>query len=435
LFLHLVFWGNAAFVGSELGWPLAASVAWVLAAAALAVWAAARVTGAPPGAGARAGLAAGFVAGTALLALAGGPLVAAGALLAAGTGGALLALALATEPGEARGGDGVVRTAAALALGMTAFVGFAFAYQIDVNVPLPVPRATFPLVAAGLVGLVAMRPRVPDAEPIRTAVLVPLGVLAVVPLALVLTGSRPDPAPGDGEAVIVDWNIHTAVDAHGQIDLEGVAALIEAQDPDVVVLQEVGRGWPIAGSIDQLEWLSRRLDLPYAWAKAGDDQFGNAVLSRLPMTDPEILGLPYGEGPQWRSALRVEVEISPGEFLPVIGVHLQNDDSRATTRTEQIEALLATWDGTAVMTGDFNMQPTESENVSMIEDAGYVSLQDTLGDLGASTARDPLFEGDRVDWMFVRDAVDARSFAILRSEASDHLPLRAVVRLGYPAEP
>jgi endonuclease/exonuclease/phosphatase family metal-dependent hydrolase len=235
--------------------------------------------------------------------------------------------------------------------------------------------------------------------------------------------------------VIVDWNIHTAVDADGQIDLEGVAALIAAQDPDVVVLQEVGRGWPIAGSIDQLEWLSRRLDMPYAWAKAGDDQFGNAVLSRLPIGDLEVLGLPYGEGPQWRSALRVEIEVAPGEVLPVIGVHLQNDESRAATRTEQIEALLATWTGTAVMTGDFNMQPTESKNVGMITDAGYVSLQDTLGDPAASTARDPLFDGDRVDWMFVRGAVIARSFEILRSEASDHLPLRAEVRLGVPAEP
>jgi endonuclease/exonuclease/phosphatase family metal-dependent hydrolase len=431
LLLHLLFLGNAPFVGSELGWSLPASVAWVLLAAALSVGAGRWAATASPAGGVRAGLAVAFVAGIAAVALGGPALVLTGVPVSSSAAGALLALALGTQPGDARGSVGIARTAAALALGLVVFVGFAFAYQIDVNVPLPVPRATFPLVAAALVALAARRGRLASADDARWPVLVPVAGLAVVPLALLMTGGAPPPEPGDGTVTVVDWNIHTAVNGDGQVDLAAVADLLRSHDPDVIVLQEVGRGWPIAGATDEAEWLSRRLDMPYAWAKAGDDQFGNVVLSRFPIDGAEVFGLPYAGGPQYRSAIRVLVEVAPGRDLPVIGVHLEGGEGHSRTRTSQIEALLAHWtDETAVLAGDLNMQPTERDNVAWFEQAGYLSLQDTIGDPSASSARDPYFAGDRVDWIWRRGAVLGVRLEIVASDASDHLPLFAILDLG-----
>ncbi|HXV92523.1 MAG TPA: hypothetical protein VD813_04430, partial [Pseudonocardia sp.] len=61
--------------------------------------------------------------------------------------------------------------------------------------------------------------------------------------------------------------------------------------------------------------------------------------------------------------------------------------------------------------------------VALLERAGFVSAQDEAGDPSATTARDPAFPGDRVDWIWRTTGLTASSFAILQSEASDHLPL------------
>jgi endonuclease/exonuclease/phosphatase family metal-dependent hydrolase len=109
----------------------------------------------------------------------------------------------------------------------------------------------------------------------------------------------------------------------------------------------------------------------------------------------------------------------------VIDVHLQNGDVPAT-REDQIAAVLAAWphDPGTVIAGDLNMQPTE-DNVRLFTDAGFASAQDdpAIGDPDASTARDPTFPGDRVDWIWITPAVTFTGFAIVDSEASDHLPL------------
>jgi endonuclease/exonuclease/phosphatase family metal-dependent hydrolase len=81
-----------------------------------------------------------------------------------------------------------------------------------------------------------------------------------------------------------------------------------------------------------------------------------------------------------------------------------------------------------VIAGDLNMQPTEN-NVNLFLDAGLVSAQDTAGDPSASTARDPNFPGDRVNWIWGTTDLTFEEFEILASEASDHLPLVADVSL------
>jgi len=56
------------------------------------------------------------------------------------------------------------RTPPPVALGMALFVALAFVFQIHIDVPLPVPRAAWPIAAAVLLALAALRR--PD-EPAR----------------------------------------------------------------------------------------------------------------------------------------------------------------------------------------------------------------------------------------------------------------------------
>jgi endonuclease/exonuclease/phosphatase family metal-dependent hydrolase len=418
LLLHLLFLQSVSFATSETSVAIPGGIAFVLLGDLVGIVLAAMALRRERSTGL---LVAGVltVGAVAALALVQGTTVALVQPLGCAAAAAVFVAALAS-PVDGRSSSRARATAWFL-LGTALFVGGAFAYQIDIDVPLPVPRATWPIAAAAVLALGAFRRHRPERVSVAPAV-VPLGGVVVVPLLLLGLDTRSEPTTEAGTYRVLDWNIHTAVDGDGQIVLGEVYELIAAQDPDVVVLQEVGRGWPIAGQSDDLEWLARRLDMGYVWAPAADGQFGNAILSRLPIELDRVIQLPYGEGPQERSAVGATVGTDPGLF--VVGVHLQHGD-RPATRADQLDAVLDTWSGTPrwVLAGDLNMQPGDAD-LARLGAAELASAQDAVGDPDAPTAREPMRPGDRVDWIWFTPAtLEVANFAIPRSEASDHLPL------------
>ena len=168
--------------------------------------------------------------------------------------------------------------------------------------------------------------------------LLPGLVLAAIGLVALSTPSVPARAAGD-TLTLVDWNLHYGVSPLTGVDLEAIASTIEAQHPDVVTLQEVERGWILGGGADMATWLSRRLGMTIHFAPAADRQFGNAVLSRSGLTDVAIHQLPYGDGPQKRSALATTLTTASGQTIRVTSVHLQHRASNTPTRLEQLKAL------------------------------------------------------------------------------------------------
>jgi endonuclease/exonuclease/phosphatase family metal-dependent hydrolase len=432
LLLELLFLQNPAFAASATGLSMSGAVALVLLGdvVAIATIATGRATSIE-----RTVAAMLVVAGTAVLAIGEG--ASAGVALPLTQAGVAVVLASAFARGS-RGGRTTARCGLAAALGLVIFVGLAFAYQIQIENPLPIPRATWVLAAAALLALAVVRAPsavgVPgaDREPVpwRVAV-IPLAGLVVVPGALALGAPKTLPAPtGSRPIVLVDWNVHSTVNADGQIDPEAIARFVEAHHADVVVLQEVGRGWPISGEVDVAEWLSRRLEMPYAWAAAADGQFGNVVLSRFPIERASAVDLPYGDGPQQRSYVFAVLDAGAGRTLSVFGTHLQDGD-RPDTNAEQIRTLIQDWGGASatVIAGDMNQQPTDP-NIELFSAAGLVSAQDAAGLSGASTARDPNFPGDRVDWIFTAGDIGLSGFQIFPDPASDHLPLVVGLSLG-----
>lgn len=71
---------------------------------------------------------------------------------------------------------------------------------------------------------------------------------------------------------IFGYNIHNGFNVDGDLDLEALAQVIEKQQPDIVSLQEVSRGWVVNGSVDAMAWLAQRLDMVYAYS--GPDSLG-----------------------------------------------------------------------------------------------------------------------------------------------------------------
>ena len=154
---------------------------------------------------------------------------------------------------------------------------------------------------------------------------------------------------------ILSWNIQWGRGIDGRVDLPRIAAVAREFDADVLCLQEVAVNHPdLPGGapMDQVEWLSGLFlgyeavygvgsDLPDQ--RGGRRQFGNLILSRLPVLQVFRHLLPWPADPAVPSMPRVAVEAVvaapdfPGGALRVITTHLEYYS--AMQRAAQIEAL------------------------------------------------------------------------------------------------
>jgi endonuclease/exonuclease/phosphatase family metal-dependent hydrolase len=257
-------------------------------------------------------------------------------------------------------------------------------------------------------------------------------LLLLAPVLVLVTAPAPAvPPAGDSDRFrLVSWNVHYMRNVGGVIDPEAVALVLERQRPDAVLLQEVSRGWPIGGTLDGVEWLSRRLAMPYVYAPAADRQFGNVILSRLRIAAGGVGELPQGDGTMRRSYAVATVELPSGRTLRLYDVHLAHRDQDTRTRLAQVAALLEDWGAStpAVIAGDFNATPGSAEIAEMTA-AGLASAQDATGHSGLLTSPTdrPRY---RVDWIFGTPDVAFQDFQRPEVRTSDHYPLAVTVQLG-----
>jgi endonuclease/exonuclease/phosphatase family metal-dependent hydrolase len=421
--LHLVFLQNPGFVASSIGLGMGTALAVILLADAAAL-VALGLSGRAAGRRTRIGAAVALVALAVPLARGGGWPMALVVIAAGPVAASLLAEALERAPA---GSPGPWRTGVGMALGGALFVLLALVYYIQYDSPLPLPNSVVPPAAAALIGMMALG-RADEAPPIGWQWSAVPAAFMAVPLAVALTAPvLPGGGGAGGTFRLVSYNIHSSVDTDGQVNPEAIARVIEAQRPDVVVLQEVNRGWAVAGAMDQAEWLSRRLRMPYAFGEAADGQFGNLLLSRFPMGSVDSVLLPKAGGPMFRNYVRAELDLG-GESVTMIVTHLDHRDEGRDTRLAQLDLMLAATGGPrTVLAGDMNAEPG-SEEIGAITGAGFISAQDQAGDPEMLTwpSEDTRV---RIDWIFGTEDVAFRDFVIPATTASDHLPLAVTVSL------
>jgi hypothetical protein len=246
-----------------------------------------------------------------------GALLLTAAYLLPGASGAVAAVfvvfgqvAAAALIGAASAGPGSSRLRAELGVagGWLLFVLVVLLYQIHFDQPLPFDNrwvVTFGAAVALLA--VDRRRRRPGTAAARTRghrSLAAVGVTAVAVLAVGLasTGGTGTPAAVPGRPLrVVEWNIRQAVSRDGTLAPDAIASVLRrGSPPDVVVLPETARGWPLSGDIDLASWLPRQLGVPYRWAPAADRQFGTLLLTRLPILGSGVIRLPVAGRSQGR---------------------------------------------------------------------------------------------------------------------------------------
>lgn len=325
-------------------------------------------------------------------------------------------------------------------------------YQLEYDVPLPVPHTLVPVAAALALAVPAvvtgLRTRGASAPtgdraasgttPVdvsRVPALALGGAVALLALVGVTQVHVPtttsavadDPV---GELRLLDWNLHYGVSADPSVRLDEMVATIEDSGADVVTLQEVSRGWVLGGGADMATYLARQTGMRVAFVPAADRQFGNALLwdpLRGDLDDVARHALPYGAGPQERSAISATLDAA-GVPVRVTSVHLQHREENTPTRLDQLETLLADEpvEGAYVLAGDLNAEPGWDE-ITFLEEQGLDSGQDAAGDPDALTSPS-VAPAHRIDWVLGSDDVTFRSFEVLDVTASDHRPLLAELR-------
>lgn len=232
---------------------------------------------------------------------------------------------------------------------------------------------------------------------------------------------------------ISSYNVHGCVGRDRRVDVARVADVIRELDCDVIGLQEVGNLFAHCDDLVQLDCLARETGME---AVAGhtivrDDNggtFGNAVLTRRPVRAIRRHDFSYPSR-EPRGALEVDIDVA-GKMVRVIVTHL---GLRPIERRFQVRRMLGLLhdipiDDAVVVLGDINEWLPLSRPLRW--------LHGVLGRAPAECSFPawwPVFALDRV-WVRPRHCLLA--FAVHRSpaarEASDHLPVKALVATGLP---
>ena len=237
------------------------------------------------------------------------------------------------------------------------------------------------------------------------------------------------------------YNIHSAFNVDGAMDVEAIARVVEDSQADVIAFQEMPRGQLISATTDVMTLLQIRLGFEHvAYFGTTDPVWGNAVFSRFPITGFGTDFLPLVGTPMQRGYLGATVDLGDHEVL-VISTHLQHvndsdvhdEDPEADllpVHTEQIAVILDNWGGQmpAVLMGDFNARP-DWDQIAQIARAGWIDSWDEagVGDGFTSGAADPMY---RIDYIFHTSDVATIDVGVIQSTASDHFPV--VADLSFP---
>ena len=245
-----------------------------------------------------------------------------------------------------------------------------------------------------------------------------------------------------------------------------IAEVIAALDADVVALQEVAyltvHGEPIdvaaeLGVATGMAWRYAAVGHfpivePESGAAAGAAMWGNALLSRRPITGTRTLGLPraadedlveaadsglrlagvaYGDAPPWarepRCALLARIDAGAGVDVSVASVHLTHVG--AGQRAMQVAALLDVLEGEGprvALAGDLNA-PLESAELEPLRHR-YADAFEAEGVPLGDERRISAGDGARIDHLLLRGLRPRDCRVVVEAgDASDHLPVVATL--------
>lgn len=235
---------------------------------------------------------------------------------------------------------------------------------------------------------------------------------------------------------VATYNVHGCVGMDRQRSEARIAEVIAQLSADIVALQELDLGRRRSAGVDQTGMIAEQLGWHSHFHPAmrrDDEQYGNAIVSRYPVTFCRAAELP-GTAPFFcrenRAAIELDIETNLGK------VHIINTHLGLGWRERLLQAQLFTsaeWhvaivgDAPFILLGDFNSLPGSRPHRALTR-----HLRD-VRELLRATRRTGTFPtwspALAIDHIFVNAALQPLSLTVHRSPAaqiaSDHFPLIA----------
>jgi endonuclease/exonuclease/phosphatase family metal-dependent hydrolase len=237
---------------------------------------------------------------------------------------------------------------------------------------------------------------------------------------------------------VMTYNIHHANPPskarEGTIDLPAIAAVINAQHPDLVALQEIDANNTRAGlDTNEAKELGRLTGMNYFFSRAiwfQGGAYGDAVLSRYPIRDTMRYELPIEPGAkaETRVLCMIKVRLPGGKQLLFGSTHLDQhrDESNRLLQARAIEAIVSGFKLPCIIGGDFNADP-DSRTLSVIDSVLTRSCR-TDCPLTIPTEH----PRKTIDYILYAPAAGFTSLGvrtIRETYASDHLPVVAELKM------
>ena len=231
---------------------------------------------------------------------------------------------------------------------------------------------------------------------------------------------------------VMSYNIHHGEGLDGKLDLERIARIITDARADIVGLQEVDRGVERTQKRDLPAELAKLTGLTVHFEKNIAHQggeYGNAVLTRFPIkraTNTHLKSLANGEQ---RGVQQLVLDVQGREII-FMNTHLdaRRDPAEREHSSTELRAIVAAAGAMPViLVGDFNAAPTARS---------IAAVRAFLTDSWTVLSEEPGFTipvkkpSKRIDYVWITPAsITPVKMDVLHSEASDHLPIIAELRL------
>jgi endonuclease/exonuclease/phosphatase family metal-dependent hydrolase len=272
---------------------------------------------------------------------------------------------------------------------------------------------------------------------VRVLRLAALAVLALPATAL----AQSEPQAVDRPLKVMSYNVQFGFPGQGTpvTDIHRAAAVIRAEDPDVVGIQEILRGCGGRYAFtDQVAQLAEATGMHVSFGPWETDdsqgeglprcQNGGAVLSKRPFRSETYRILPWTQIYQ-RGMNDVSIKFR-GVNVRIYNTHLQNSQggspAAAKDRADQVNAILAhagALEEPTILLGDFNAEPTAPELAPIFE-----TFQDAWaigGDGTPGYTLDAVNPTRRIDYVLTSPDIGVERARVLPTLASDHRPVVA----------
>lgn len=294
------------------------------------------------------------------------------------------------------------------AIALIAWIGAPHGWVLDLVRHFPVQLLLASLAATGVLSTAAG-----DAQ-----VWVPLGVLAIVPWAIVVApwlgataSGRTAPRPPGDRLRLFYANVLTESRAYG-----AVADLVAAADADVVALVEVDQEWLVRLALESRGY-------PHRVTAPRDAHFGLALYSRTPLqhaceVDLAGMGMP---------ALVADLGLGPCAVrLLLVHTMPPKGPRRAAMRERQLSAaadILVDARGPVMLLGDLNVTPWSVAYRLLVRRTGLTDARAGHGLCPTWPALLPSHLRLPIDALLLGKGLRAETFEVGPAYGSDHRPL------------